>query len=76
MIFDRNSHKFSWIFFRTRVEIIGKCCIWADENIIFYSCAIPDLDTGFNRDVISNKYITLYEGMCANVAISANSRTF
>ena len=56
--------------------IIGKCCIWADENIIFYSCAIPDLHTRFYGNVISNKYITLYKGMCANVAISANSRTF
>jgi len=57
------------------VAVIGECCIWADENVISYSSAIPDLHAGFNRDVIANKYITLYQGMCANVAVSANTRT-
>ena len=60
---DRGDGKRIWILLAPGVRIIGERYIWPNKNIIFNSQAVPELDTGFDRDAVANDDIILDQAM-------------
>jgi hypothetical protein len=55
-------------------EVVGKNCVWPDEDIILNHQAIPKRDAAFDRDPIAYAHITFDEGLVTDIAIAANDR--
>jgi hypothetical protein len=52
--------------------VVGKRCVWADEDIVFNSNAVPQLNAAFDGDPVTNDHIVFYEAVRADVASGAD----
>jgi hypothetical protein len=54
-----------------REEIVCKSGVWANEDIVAHTQAVPELDTRLHRYAIPQDDIVLDENVIANVAVLA-----
>lgn len=61
-----------WPDTATRKGIVRECCIWANEDVVFQTHAIPQLDPALHCHSVSDDYVILNEDPVTYVAVLAN----
>jgi hypothetical protein len=55
-----------------REGVVGKRYVRADEDIVFNSCAVPQVNTTLDGDAVANDHIVYDEAVRAYVAVGSN----